>query len=108
MTRERAQQIVDACAAHTWYDMGIREEPPPSLQEYSLRELLEANEMMAGKDGKTKNPDGSTNSALHCADRMVAALYVLYHYPPVRELSDAEPVVQNGRAGVFVLPGTEG
>lgn len=106
MTRERAQQIVDACAAHTWYDMGIREEPPPSLEEYSLRELLEANEMMAGQDGKTKNPDGSTNSTLHCDDRLVAALYVLYHYPP-NEPGNVECVAHNGRAGVFVLPGTE-
>lgn len=107
MTRERAQQIVDACAAHAWYHMGIREEPPPSLQEYSLRDLLEANEMMAGEDGNFKNPDGSTNSALHCDDRLVAALYVLYHYPPNKP-GNVEPVVHNGRAGVFVLPGTEG
>jgi hypothetical protein len=106
MTRERAQQIVDACAAHTWYDMGIREELPPSLQEYSLRELLDANEMMSGPVGKSQNPDGSTNTSLHCADRMVAALYVLYHYPADKP-GDAESIVHNGRAGVFVARATE-
>jgi len=102
MTPERAREIVDKCNAHIWYGMGISENVPPSLAEYSLAELMAANHMMAGEAGTTDNHDGTKSLAVHCDDRLVAALYVLYHYP-AQPPSAVETVVNNDKAGIVVV-----
>ena len=68
MTQERAVQINDALMAHVWFREGLRTDLPPSLAEFSLREMLDASEMVAGV-------------RMHCDPRLVAALYVAVHYP---------------------------
>src|SRR5437016_3656528 len=105
MDIERARGIVSACMAHVWYREGIATAPPPSLAGVSLRELLDANEMVGAAPaiskagcsdcgqtpGSQHRPSchraglvtaGSQYGAfmMHCDERLVAALYVAYHY----------------------------
>lgn len=95
MTPGRAQEINAAMMAHTMYEMGMRDTPPPSLKAYRLQEMLDATRMVAEMDGD-----------IHCADRLVAALYVLTHYEGT-EPTEISPVCHNGRQCVAVvqLPG---
>jgi hypothetical protein len=81
MDRNQALKIVGACVEHVMYLEGAGDEPPASLAEYSLRELLEANEMIAA-DSLERTEAGSTTVHVHCDPRLVAALYVAYHYEP--------------------------
>lgn len=107
MDRSRAAQIVARCLAHVYYRMGAIDEPPASIEEYSLRELLDANHLIAGPAGTTRNEDGTESIAFHCDDRLVAALYTLYHYqgePP----DGPEPIVGiDGKALFCVQVPTE-
>ena len=99
LTFERAQAIVEACIAHVWYREGISDERPPSLAEYSLRELLDANEMLAGHE--TRGGD-RRHISVHCDPRLVAALYVAYHYPP-EDPHDCTPVAYGPESAVVIV-----
>lgn len=80
MTIEEARDIVRACTAHTMYMMGVADEQPPSLEGYTLRQLLDANDMVKEAD-RNQSGDGPRTMQVVCADRLIAALYTAYHYP---------------------------
>lgn len=92
MDRSHAAQIVARCIAHVYFREGVIDEPPPSLEEYSLSELVEANKLIAGPAGTTENDDGTKSIAMHCDDRLVAALYALTHYQAEPQ-DDLRPIV---------------
>lgn len=92
---KKARVIVANCVHHRMHDMGILEEPPPSLEDYSLRELLDANHLV--RDLNTERPDGPSDYSHQtmCDDRLIAALYTAYHYEAQPE-SQVEPIVNVG------------
>lgn len=98
MDLEKATDITKACLAHTLYRMGVTEEPPPSLKEYSLRELLDANHVIA-EHNKRPVVDGKSTIQMVVADRMLAALYTLYNYEAC-PADDIEPIVINESAAL--------
>jgi len=71
MSAERAQEIAGRCNLHVFWWSGAADGPPPSLAEYSLAELLEANHIVRDEGVRCR-----------CDDRLVAALYAVYHYDP--------------------------
>lgn len=93
MELERARDITGACLAHTYYRMGFIEEEPPSLEDYSLRELLDANHRV-DEENKKFSVDGKKRIQVICADRLVAALYTLYHYQAELPDSGVEPIAE--------------
>jgi hypothetical protein len=102
MTLEEAIKITDSCSEHFFFQEEISKKQPPSLEKYSLQELLDANRMVK-EQGTTKNQDGSQTIRVHCDDRLVAALYCLYHYP-ANDPSEAEVIVSKpGGAAVLVV-----
>lgn len=105
MTLDRAKKIVSDCVAHVWYREALTTDPPPSLAEYTLQELLDANRLVAGPLGKERDEENkSTTVSMHCDDRLVAALYVLYHYPAVDPTGGpVDVLVANASAGVVTL-----
>jgi hypothetical protein len=92
--RKRDQDITGACVMNKMYSMGIGEglEPPPSLAEYSLQQLIDANHRVRDRNG-TKNSDGSESYRMFCDDRLIAALYVAYNYEP-EDQHDIDPIVR--------------
>jgi hypothetical protein len=101
MDLDRARQIVAACVNHSLFRMGVIEEPPPSLAEYSLGELLEANEMIRAQNDEV-DAAGNRKIQIVCDDRLIAALYVLYHYE-ASELDDIRLIAANAANGVCCL-----
>ncbi len=99
---ELAGKIVAACLSHVWYQQELSDEPPTSLAQYSLRELLEANALVATSPRERDEEKKTTTIALHCDDRLIAALYVLYHYPASRA-DDLDAIAINPKAVVLVL-----
>ena len=100
MDLEKAKEISQKCSAHVWFQMGLKEERPPSLYEYSLEDLLNAQRVIS-EYNKTRT-DGC--ASLLCADRLIAALFVAYHYAvedPDR--GEVTPIIfGNGNAVVVV------
>lgn len=89
---ERSLDITRACIAHVMYRHGLQEEPPPSLAEYSLRDLLDANHAVRAHNSEPRGPDGKRTIHTVCDDRLVAALYVATHYRP-SPAEEPEPIV---------------
>src|SRR5262249_14680855 len=100
MSLDRAWEIVASCAAHVWFQDGADMTPPPSLEDYSLQELLDANQIV--RNSSMQRIEGGTILDVSCDDRLVAALYVLYHYRP-DDLTKVEPIVIkcDSAVGVF-------
>ncbi len=73
MTLERAREIVAAMTGHKYWKLGIVVAVPQSLVDLSLAEMVEANRMV--------REDGKKVQTVY-DDRLVAALYVLYHHRP--------------------------
>lgn len=92
MDLETAKKITGECVDNKMFSMGIGDKLPPSLEDYTLLELLEANHMVRADNG-TKTEDGKTSHALFCDDRLVAALYTFYHYEDEPPTGDIEPIV---------------
>jgi len=93
MDLDHARAIVNACARHVLWRQGLQPDPPPSLGDYSLAELVEANHLMRA------------NGSANCDDRLVAALYVAYHWhahEPDDDQIDPVAVSCHG-AGVVVV-----
>jgi hypothetical protein len=102
MTMAQAREIVWACIAHVSYQMGISNDPPPSLREYSLGELLEANRRVEAENKRVQNLPGRQSFHMTCADRLVAALYVAYWYPGDPPSSPEPVVLANGNMVLIV------
>lgn len=105
MAYERAVEIVEACTANGVYHMlGDCGKDVPSLADYSLAEMVEAQRVVQETEVDRQKPDGKTRS-FHtvCADRLVAALYVASHYPG-QDGRDVDPIclLPDGRAVVVL------
>jgi len=92
MDIERAEKIVGECIAHVLFRMGVTDEPPPSLAEYSLQELIDANRRVAEENDKQPTT-GRRTIRMKCDDRLIAALYVAYHYDANDPADGVEPIV---------------
>lgn len=79
MELDRASAIVADCSRHVFWAQGIADESPPGLGAYTLAELLEANHVVR---------DAPDHHQVFCDDRLVAALYTLYHY----DAADADAI----------------
>lgn len=109
MTYERAVEIVEACTANGVYHMlGDRVREVPSLKDFTLAEMVEAQHVVRETENARMKP-GAGPQTFHtvCADRLVAALYVAQHFPG-DDPADAHPIclLPDGRA-VVVLHMTE-
>lgn len=105
MAYERAVEIVEACTANGVYHMlGDRGREVPSLKDYSLADMVEAQRVVRETEDAARKPDGVSRSFhMVCADRLVAALYVAHHFPGEdAENPEAVCLLPDGRA-VFVL-----
>ena len=100
MNQEQAREIVSKCLQHVFFREGLRTEPPASLFEYSLRELLEANEQVS--EERPRIAGGTQTIFMHCDPRLVAALYVAYHYEP-EDPQDCNAVAYGPGSAVLVV-----
>jgi hypothetical protein len=100
MDLKTAKEITHKCGLHVFYLQGVTEDEPPSLAEYTLSELLEANHRV--KQWNARDPDeaGRKNMQIYCDDRLIAALYVTYQYEPDWP-DDAQPIAM--REGCVLL-----
>jgi hypothetical protein len=78
---ERAHEINSAMMAHVWFREGLRTDEPPSLGGYSLREMLDAVDRVKELNAAAESQEGRKTVHMTCDPRLVAALYVAYHYP---------------------------
>lgn len=94
MTEERAREINRWMLDHSWYSMGLKDEKPPSLQEVSLEEMIEATKIVKGFGSPT----------ITCDNRLIAALYVAYHYSAPKDIDSADTICEaaDGRMVVVV------
>ncbi len=97
MTIERAHEIVAVCLAHFLYQEGLNEKELPSLADYSLREMLEANEIV-----ENLNQPGTQTVYVHCDPRYLAALYVAHHFDPDPP-KDCTPIAFGPKSAVLVV-----
>jgi hypothetical protein len=103
MELEQAKEIVQACVHHTMHKMGIIEEQPPSLYEYSLRELLDANDQVKADNDSRRDLKGPQSFQTVCDDRLVSALYTLYHFDGDQNGGRVEPIaLANGKALICI------
>lgn len=95
MSLERAKEINGACIAHVYYHQGLSSQQPPSLSDYSLSETIEAAKLIEKHD----------LPVMRCDERLLAALYVAYHYDQdIDENGRYSPIIMSrvGK-GVFVI-----
>lgn len=101
MSQERASTIVRACVANKLYSMGLDDELPLPLHDYSLSDLLKANHMIA-----TANKNSDSHQMV-CDDRLVAALYTIQNYE-ASPLDDMDPIARiDGKALCCVASGDD-
>lgn len=95
MSLERAKEINAACIAHAYHQLCLSSQPPPSLSGYSLSEIIEAAKLIEKHD----------LPVMRCDERLLAALYVAYHYDQdIDENGRYSPVtISKDRKGVFVI-----
>lgn len=58
------------------------------LTDYSLQDMLTATEMV-----RAANPKGAGTHTMVCDERLIAALYVAYHYPAANDPESIEPII---------------
>lgn len=81
MTLERAIEINTAICGVQFRQMGIIDTPQPSLKDISLRDMLDAVDMVSAESDKANIPDGKTRTIHMTPDpRLVAAVYCIEHY----------------------------
>ncbi len=100
MTLGRAREIVAAMVGHVCWEVGAMETKPQSLADLSLAEMVEANRIVC-EIGAVEIEAGAKEVRTVCEDRLIAALYVLYHYEP--DMTN-HPIVHDGQKLVDVLP----
>lgn len=91
MDIETAKKINGAMVDYYLHEIthkGVPAGPPP---DYSLRDMAEAARLMDGYSEPGDTP-GSRTLFTTCADRLVAAMYTLGHYPPC-DLDELEVVI---------------
>jgi hypothetical protein len=95
MNFETAQKIVWACQQHVMWEIGVSEDEPPPVAQYTLGELIQANDII--KEYNKIRTDRCQSMIL--ADRLIASIYTMYHYHP----NNSETVISNPTRGVVVV-----
>lgn len=108
MTLDQALTINKACVDHQMWQMGVLQEPSPQMaliSTLSLPDLLQARDMVRQHDDtKPADANGCKSFSVISDDRLLAALYTLYHYEPQAQNGDGlEPVVGAPRRVLLVL-----
>ena len=75
MDLNRAIEIVGICTQHVFYREGLIDKKPPSLADVSLRELIEAHDLLRVENDKP-SVNGQKVIYTVCDDRLLAAIYV--------------------------------
>lgn len=109
MTPERAIEIVYAVNCRLFFNMGILEECP-SLDGVSLSEMLLAKQTVEKinreEEARGRSQGRGVTMTVIPDDRLIAATYVLEHYPA--SLDSVVAVIAGNKTkvlGVQVLPG---
>lgn len=106
MTSEQAHEINRACIRNGLRRFGLTAESP-SLRPYTLRQLIDARDIVAAENRETEKQPGPHRITMICDDRLLAALYVAYHYDPCepdRRSGQIEPLaVSNEGVAVVTL-----
>lgn len=97
-----AKRIVNEMLTWRYTEIGLCEGDPPDLSRYSLRELLDANDMVRDF-GETVHEDGRSSIPMKCADRLIAALYAATHFPAYPQDAIESIVVGRGKALLCVV-----
>ena len=95
MNFETAEKINQACINHHFFQLGISDKEPENLSQYSLSDLLQAKQIIEHYN-KIRTDRAKT---IICDDRLIAALYTLYHYPANNE----EAIIANTHAGLVAI-----
>lgn len=103
MTIEDAKQIVKDMLSVALATHGIGErEHIKNIGDYTLREMLDANEMLKGYSEDGEEP-GHKKTFTIIDDRGIASLYTWAHFPAEMDESSCQPLVHaNHRALVLV------
>jgi hypothetical protein len=118
MGLERAREIAGAMHGFFMRSMGIGEGPAPDLAGYSLREMVEAQEVVerenarGEEEGKRRLAAGekSVTRTVQCVcdPRLTAAMYVFHHFETEKDAAKCEPILAlGGKALVLVEVGSE-
>jgi hypothetical protein len=104
MDIKRAREINKICC--DWYMFGIgvddREPPGDALEGVSLKEMIEAKELVQEANKEAAVKDGSRTISCVCDDRFLAALYTAHNY--TGNLAKAcEPVAGSSKNAVVVV-----
>lgn len=94
----RAYAINAAMFRYALIREGVFEPPAPDLSEYTLSEMIAAGPAITAAENRK---EGGTLTVV-CADRLVAALYALTHYPAPRG-DDAEVLAWDGTKALCIL-----
>lgn len=99
MTLAEASRIVGVMTTIHMKGMGVPVESDDTWDHsWTLAQLLEANALVDAENDRRAKEPGPTTIQVVCADRLIAALYVLHKYPPANE-----SVVNVGRKCVAVV-----
>jgi hypothetical protein len=105
MDGEQAKRLVAMMTEHAFYTQGIIDKQPQNISGFTLAEMLYANRYVENLNKNAKpDPAGKKTIQLVCDDRLIAAIYVLYHYGysiPIRPI-----VIMDGRC-VCIAPVSE-
>jgi len=103
---ERAKAVNDDMVKVFYQTMGLQEgEECPDLQSYTLREMLDATEMVAAdNDARSQARKGAETISypMVCDPRLVAALYAWSHFP-VERGHDIDPIVRARRRALILV-----
>lgn len=101
---ERGVHLNARMFQHGMYRLEVAEDPGDSLEDDDLLDMVLAARMVrATEDATPIVPGQGRTISTVCDDRMVAALYTLYHYDAVPSIHDAEPIASLPRR-VLVQP----
>ena len=82
--------------------MGIDVGEPPSIEDYTLRDLLDANDLVRELNRAEDHELGPRVIQVVCDERLIAALYVAQHYGTSAPENPEDIVVVNGK-GLFLF-----
>jgi hypothetical protein len=103
MTVARAREINDALFAVFMVSEGLRDGGAPSLQGFTLEELLEATRIVEAENRAAEKAGGSYTVYCVCDPRLIAAMYACTHYPADSDPENVTTLVQIGHKGLVCL-----
>jgi hypothetical protein len=107
MTEEEAERIVNLCVLHVAYTQGwiakVDLDRLSQIREVPLADMVQANRMIAERKSK---PSTGGSRIIHatCDDRLIAAIYVAWHYDADDEAVVTRPCGTHRKVGLAILP----